>query len=79
MATDARRPLWLRLFFLVPVIGWMAHDVDKHGPDNIIYGLVSIISLWGIAILLFGYPGLIIPALMLAPVILGLLIALTWG
>lgn len=78
MSTAARRPLWLRLFFHVPIIGWMARDTANHGPDNLIYGLVTIISLWGSSALLFGYPGLIIPALMLVPTILILLIAITW-
>lgn len=75
----APRPFWLRLFYLVPVIGWIARDVDKHGEDNLIWGLITIISMWGCAILLFGYPGLIIPALMLVPTIFILLIAITWG
>ena len=28
-ALPARRPLWLRLFYLVPVFGWIAKDTSS--------------------------------------------------
>lgn len=79
MTTTARRPIWLRLFYLIPIIGWTARDMDKHGDDNLIWGLVTIISLWISAFLLFGYPGLIVPALLLVPTIFLYLILVSWG
>ncbi|MEO0911810.1 MAG: hypothetical protein AAFY59_02305 [Pseudomonadota bacterium] len=43
------------------------------------YILLTVISAWGIAILTFGLPGLIIPALLLVPVIFALLLLITAG
>lgn len=40
---------------------------------------LALIALWGVAIATFGYPALIIPALIAVPTIFGLLIAITWG
>ena len=79
MSDRTRRPIWLRLFYLIPFVGWMARDASEHGEDNLYYGVFGIFSAWGVSILLFGYPGLIIPALLLVPIILMALIAITWG
>lgn len=78
MTTAMRRPLWLRLFHTVPILGWMARDIDRHGEDNLVWGLVTVFTSWGCAILLFGYPGLIVPALLLVPIIFAFLIAVSW-
>ena len=79
MSTRARRPFLLRLFYMIPFIGWMARDTVEHGPDNLYYGAAGLVSAWGIAIMLFGYPGLIIPALLLVPTIFIALLVITWG
>ena len=74
-----RPPMWQRLFFLVPIIGWVARDLIYGDKDTIWYALVAFISLWLSAILLFGLPGLYIPALAMVPVIFLVLILITFG
>mgnify|MGYP007014103872 FL=1 len=71
--------MWQRLFFLVPIIGWVARDLIYGDKDTIWYALVAFISLWLSAILLFGLPGLYIPALAMVPVIFLILILITFG
>ena len=73
-----RPPMWQRLFFLVPIIGWVARDLIYGDKDTIWYALVAFISLWLSAILLFGLPGLYIPALAMVPVIFLVLILITF-
>jgi hypothetical protein len=74
-----RSPMWQRLFFLVPIIGWVARDLIHGDESNIWYAIVLFVSLWLIAILLFGVPGLYIPAVLMVPVIFGFLILITWA
>ncbi len=75
----ARPPLWLRLFYLIPVFGWIARDTAEKGEENLWYGIGLIVSLCGISALTFGLPGLVIPAVASVPVIFVTLIAITWG
>ncbi|MGI1662774.1 hypothetical protein ACRDNQ_11085 [Palleronia sp. KMU-117] len=75
----ARPPLWLRLFYLVPVFGWIARDTAEKGEENLYYGAGLIVSLWGISAMLFGVPGLYIPALIMVPLVFALLLAISWG
>lgn len=74
-----RRPLWQRLFFAVPVVGWIAHDLVHGDEDNIWYALVLVISLWAISGLTFGLPGLYVPAVVLVPIMFSVLLLITWG
>jgi len=78
-AIPARPPLWLRLFYMVPVFGWIARDTAEKGEENLYYGIALVLSLWGISILTFGIPGLFIPALAMVPLIFALLIVIAWG
>ncbi len=75
----AKRPLWLRIFYAVPVIGWMARDVMEGDRANLYFLLVTLVSLWGIAILTWGIPGLYIPALASVPVVFVVLLLITRG
>jgi hypothetical protein len=74
-----RLPLWQRLFFAVPVIGWIARDLLFGDKDNIWYALIGFVSLWAAAALTFGLPGLYLPALALVPIIWICLIFIAWG
>ncbi|WP_120500849.1 hypothetical protein [Roseovarius sp. EL26] len=78
-STQNRPPLWLRLFFMVPIIGWMAKDLLYGDTDHIWYALVTVISLWGIAILKFGVIGLYLPAVCFVPVMFVILILISRG
>ena len=72
-------PLWQRLFFAIPVLGWMVRDLLYGPKDTIWYALTTMLSAWGVAILTFGLPGLYIPALAMVPVAFACLILITWA
>lgn len=75
----ARPPLWQRLIFAIPVLGWILKDV-KNGQDaNIWYHIITVISLWMISGLTFGIVGIAIPAVLMVPVIFTLLILISRG
>lgn len=73
------RPLWLRVFYAVPVIGWMARDVMEGDRANLYFLLVTLVSLWGISTLTWGIPGFYIPALASVPVVFVVLLLITRG
>ncbi len=72
-----RRPLWQRLFFTIPVLGWIARDLANDPKGNMWAAVITFISAWGCAILFFGLPGLYIPALIMVPVIWLVLLLIT--
>lgn len=74
-----RLPIWQRLFFAVPVIGWVARDLLFGDKNNIWFALVMFISLWAISALTFGLPGLYLPALALVPIMFVVLVLITWA
>lgn len=75
----ARLPFWQRLFFAIPVLGWVARDLVFGDKNTIWYALIGFVSLWLSSGLIFGVPGLYIPALAMVPVIFATLIFITWG
>ncbi|MEM9550169.1 MAG: hypothetical protein AAGA05_03275 [Pseudomonadota bacterium] len=76
---QARLPIWQRLLFAVPIFGWVARDLTLGDADNVWYALGGFASLWAISVVLFGIPGLYIPALLLVPVIWVVLLLITRG
>lgn len=78
-AIPTRMPLWQRLFFAIPVLGWVARDLVFGDKSTIWYALIGFISLWLSCGLIFGVPGLYIPALAMVPIIFATLIFITWG
>ncbi len=76
---EHRLPLWERMIYAIPLIGWMIKDVVYGEPDNIYHFLAGIVFLWIILGLVFGYPGIIIPALFLTPLILFTLVLISRG
>lgn len=78
-AMPTRLPLWQRLFFAIPVIGWVARDLLFGDKDNVWFALIGFVSLWLCSALTFGLPGLYLPALALVPVVFGVLIFITWA
>lgn len=72
-------PLWQRVLFAVPVLGWMARDILYRGSDNIPYAAVTLLTLWVLAILQFGVAAVILPMLALVPVCIAALVLLTRG
>ena len=80
LAANIRRPSLLqRLFFAIPVIGWVARDVMFGDKNNIWFALFMFVSLWAISALTFGLPGLYLPAVALVPILFTVLIVITWA
>jgi hypothetical protein len=76
-ATDA--PLARRILFRVPVIGWILRDLIHGDSDTIWYLLGGLVSLWILSAMTWGLPGLVIPAVAMAPVCLTLIVLVTRG
>ncbi len=74
-----RLPIWQRLLFSVPLFGWIARDAVQGKPEDWGYTAAAIVSMWGCSILLFGLPGLYIPALMMVPVMFLILVLISRG
>ncbi|QDY69113.1 hypothetical protein [Qingshengfaniella alkalisoli] len=68
-----------RVLFAIPVLGWILRDVMAGDDSNIYYALAAFLCGWLCAIILFGYPAIIIPALMLVPTMFALLVTITFG
>lgn len=68
-----------KALYHIPVLGWMAREAVEEGGTAMVLFLVNLALMWLIAVLLFGYPAIILPALFLVPVIFVLLILITKG
>lgn len=75
-----RLPLYQRLIFAVPIIGWTLRDlVHGEGASLPWFGL-TLLSLLGISALTFGLAGLVVPVvLMIVPTTFILLFFITRG
>lgn len=69
-------PVPQRLFYALPVLGWIARDVAFGTPDNIWYALTIALAALVLAMMTWGLPALVIAALAFVPVYFGILIAL---
>lgn len=47
-------PLYQRLFFNIPVLGWMARDVIYGDRDNIVWAGVIVAAIWLLAVAQWG-------------------------
>jgi hypothetical protein len=68
-----------RVIFAIPLFGWMLRDAAKGSASAQAFFLVNIALLWLLAAIFFGFPGIIIPALIAVPTAFVLLILLTMG
>lgn len=68
-----------RLFFKVPVIGWIARDLWRDFDGNIWYFMVALISLWAISVATWGLPALYLPAVAAVPGMFVVLILISRG
>jgi hypothetical protein len=71
------QPFFARLFYAIPLLGWIARDVAFGDKDNIWYALIILATVWILAILTWGYPAFIIPYLAAVPVCFFLLIMIS--
>jgi len=67
----------LRLLFAIPVIGWMLRDAVRGESDSKAWFLANIVMIWLLAVVFFGYPAIIIPALVATASIIVTLVAMT--
>ncbi|WP_424931449.1 hypothetical protein [Amaricoccus macauensis] len=79
MARPRRLPFYERAIYAIPVLGWMLKDVAYGDKDNIYYFIATLVMAWIIAIIAFGYPAIILPALALVPTIFIALLVITRG
>lgn len=74
-----RLPLIERLIYAIPILGWMLKDVVHGDSDNIWYFLATLFCLWVLSAMTWGYPGIIVPALIAVPLVFVGLVLLTRG
>lgn len=74
-----RLPIWQRILFSIPLFGWMARDAAKGKPEDLGYTAAALVAMWGCSALLFGLPGLYLPALAMVPVMFLILILISFG
>ncbi|PTW98851.1 hypothetical protein [Pararhodobacter aggregans] len=72
---NARRSFAYRL----PILGAMAREWTDGDPDFPLYVILALVSIWGIAITLFGLPALYLPAVVAAPLMVVMLVLITRG
>ncbi len=71
-----QREPWLRR---IPVIGGIARELAEGDSDYPFYLLLAAISAWACAVLVWGLPALYLPAILMVPAVMLMLIALTRG
>lgn len=68
-----------RMVFAIPVFGWMLKEAARGNGNTKALFVVNMVLAWLLAILTFGYPAIIVPALVAVPVVFLLLILITAG
>lgn len=72
-----RDPLWLRVIFTIPLLGWMLRDAMHGSPDAGKWFAFNLVAIAGFAIALIGYPALIFMGLSGTAFMLVMLVLLT--
>lgn len=63
----------------IPVIGWMIKEAAMGTATAKVLFLINLVLIWILAILTFGYPAIILPALAAVPTMFVILILITAG
>jgi hypothetical protein len=66
------------VIYNIPVLGWMIREAVMGPIAAKILFIVNCLLIWGLAIALFGYPAIIIPALCAVPTMLVILVTISW-
>jgi hypothetical protein len=77
--SDSTLPRRRPLLYSIPVVGWVARDLNEGAPDTIYYLLVTLLTLLVLAVMHWGIVALTMTALAMVPVIGVLLILITVG
>lgn len=67
------------MIYRVPLFGWMLKEAIQGPTTAKVLFVVNVLLLWILAIVTFGYPAIIIPALSAVPIMFVLLILITKG
>lgn len=66
------------LVYNIPVLGWALREAAEGPAATKLLFIVNLLACWLLAILAFGYPAIIIPALTAVPAMFVALILITW-
>lgn len=69
----------LSILYRIPLFGWMLRDALEGREDAPVWFAANVAMLWGLSFIVFGYAGLIVPALAMVVVVMGLILAITVG
>ncbi|MFM2279885.1 MAG: hypothetical protein RLZZ444_2116 [Pseudomonadota bacterium] len=65
--------------YRIPVFGWMIKEAALGSANTKVLFLINMVLVWLLAIATFGYPAIIIPALIAVPSMFTVLILITAG
>ena len=68
-----------RGLYATPVLGRISREVVEGSPDNKWYLAMMLVTLWILAGMTWGLPALVVPFLLVAPLCLVMLVALSRG
>ncbi|WP_246318813.1 hypothetical protein [Peteryoungia desertarenae] len=68
-----------QLMYRVPLLGWMLREAVLGPVTAKVLFVVNLLLLWALAIVVFGYPAIILPALAAVPVMFALLVLIMKG
>jgi hypothetical protein len=81
LSIDPPRPRMItrHVTYRLPLIGRMAREVVEGPVDNAFAAIVGVVSLVAVGVLLFGYPALILSALLATVLMFVTLLRITLG
>ncbi len=69
----------LRALYWIPIFGWLLRDAVYGDTLSRVFFVVNLLVLWALAVFIFGYAAIIIPALLVTPTFLAVIVVLTLG
>ncbi|HRX38833.1 MAG: hypothetical protein KDA48_03430 [Amphiplicatus sp.] len=66
------------IFFSVPIIGWALREAVRGGAHAKTLFLVNCLMLWALAVMLLGYPAIILTALAMTAVLFVFVFIVSW-
>jgi hypothetical protein len=66
------------VIYHIPVFGWALKEAVQGPATAKTLFVINLALVWLLAVITFGYPAIIIPALAFVPVMFTILLALTW-
>ncbi|THV20297.1 hypothetical protein [Peteryoungia ipomoeae] len=71
--------MFAAVVYRVPVLGWMLKEAVEGTNTAKVLFVVNLLLLWLLAIFTFGYPAIILPALVAVPAVFVVLVLITMG